>query len=338
MATQRFAFASNYAGIDPGTTQRLPSTSLFTVDSEDRWRDYPESRLLEGRNSDPYDFSIYKGEALLNGYFTRIGLTEVVFPWVIGNVNRRTDRVLFGWSDPSGTFSQLLVLPQGFYTPARLASTLQTLVRALSPYLAAFTITYGIEGYGSDVVDSPIFQYRANAGLSVSVWWEPLPYNSSAYPYPSTSKQLFDVLGLTTLNQQAFATTGAVSGFTYCQAIRYIDITAPIITYNQALKDGTSQTIVRDSLCRVYVADSASMQSTVPCSSASFCPPGCAPTTIYRNFATPKYVQWAPNQPIPGVVQFQVFDDTGAPLSQSVPAAANGNRTDWSMTLLVSEN
>jgi len=340
MATQRFAFASNYAGIDPGTTQRLPSTSLFTIDSEDRWRDYPEARSLgSNRNADAYNFTIYKPEALLSGYFTRLAITEVAFPWVIGNVNRRTSTIVVGWADSSGTYSQQIALPQGFYTPARLASTLQTVVRSLSPSLAAFTITYGVEGYGSDVVDSPVFQYRANGGIGVSVWFNPLPYNSSAYPYPSTSKQLFDVLGFTELNQQPLATSaGAVGGFTYCQAVRYIDICSSALTYNQALKDGTSQPISRDSLCRIYVSDS-NAQSSVPCSSASFSPPGCTPTTIYRQFSTPKSIQWAPNQPIPGVVDFQVYDDTGVLLTQNVPDSAGvANRTDWSMSILVSEN
>jgi hypothetical protein len=78
-----------------------------------------------------------------------------------------------------------------------------------------------------------------------------------------------------------------------------------------------------------------------------FCPPGCAPFIIYRNFTMPKQIQWIPNQNIPGFLQFQVFDDSGASLNQSVTISQNQgtsidvdsyNSTDWSMTMLVSEN
>ena len=64
--------------------------------------------------------------------------------------------------------------------------------------------------------------------------------------------------------------------------------------------------------------------------------------TIYRNFTTPKQIQWIPNQPIPGYLRFQVYDDAGALLSESTGLSYDldsqyGN-LDWSMTLQVSEN
>jgi hypothetical protein len=99
-----------------------------------------------------------------------------------------------------------------------------------------------------------------------------------------------------------------------------------------------SQTIARDVLCRVYVADAQGQQSTTVASASTFCPPGCAPTTIYRDFAMPKQIAWTPNQPVPGYLQFDVYDDTGALLSESDPFKAGANNCPWSMTLLCSEN
>ena len=136
--------------------------------------------------------------------------------------------------------------------------------------------------------------------------------------------------------------TGAT---TFCQAIRYIDIICNQLTNSQAQKDQTSQQIARDMLCRIYIADSTgSGQSTLSPQDVNFCPAGCAPFTIYRNFTMPKQIQWIPNQNIPGNLQFQVFDDAGAPLNQSVTVVGNYAQnaksytsTDWSMTMLVSE-
>jgi len=103
-----------------------------------------------------------------------------------------------------------------------------------------------------------------------------------------------------------------------------------------------SQVVVRDTLCRLYLVNPGTLQSTVQPSDAAFCPPGCAPMVVYRDFTHPKQIQWLPNQNIAGSLTFSVFDDTGAPLEESDPFYSPGvgylNRTDWSLTLLVSEN
>jgi hypothetical protein len=188
-----------------------------------------------------------------------------------------------------------------------------------------------------------------NSGTLIA--FTPMTPNSTAYPYPANTVQLFDLLGFN-LN----AVVGAsvlqqtyTGGFTYCSPIRYVDIVCNQLTYNQALKDSMSQPIVRDTLCRVYLNVPGTTQSTISCADATFCPPGCAPTTIYRDFASPKRIQWLPNQPVPGYLSFQILDDTGAPLDESDPffvfespegatVTGSANKTDWSLTLQVTEN
>jgi hypothetical protein len=44
------------------------------------------------------------------------------------------------------------------------------------------------------------------------------------------------------------------------------------------------------------------------------------------------------NQPIPGTLQFTVFDDTGAPLNETLVGLLDGEYLDWSLTMLVTEN
>jgi len=143
------------------------------------------------------------------------------------------------------------------------------------------------------------------------------------------------LLGFTDTNTTLSASGRGLD--TYCQSTRYVDIVCTQLTLNAAAKDTMSQAVARDVLCRVYVGDAAGVQSTVLPSSATFCPPGCMPTTIYKDFALPKQIQWRPDQSIPGYLKFDVYDDAGFSLSDYTPYA-QGNGANWSMTLLCSEN
>lgn len=334
-------------------TVRPPSSSLLAVDSEDRFSSFTVGDATIGGvptalNVSPYDFTITKNESLMNGFFTRVGVTEVNFPWGIPNVNRKTQTVGIDYTGLSGDGSITLEIAAGFYTPVALASAIQSAVRiAAAPNLATFTMTYGTD-------NTPRFQYATNTAELIA--FSPNTYNSTSYPFPSTQKQLFNVMGMTTLNQTQ-ATSGA-SAYTFCQFTRYVDIVCTQLTNNQALKDQMSQTVARDSLCRIYLGDANIPGNVATGNDGSdialapiFCPPGCAPFTIYRNFTHPKQIQWLPNQPIPGFLRFTVYDDSGAPLSEAVAginAPTSGVPTsnvfnqgvflDWSMSMLVSEN
>lgn len=320
-------------------TIRPSSTALLTIDSEDRYNDYVQA---QNNPTSPYNFSITKTESLMPGFMTRIGVSEIVFPWTIPNINRKTDKIFFSYSISGAATVQVAIpIPIGFYTPDLLAAVLQTSIRAATP-LATFTIQYGVEPAGNQL-NVPAFFYQGDAAGNVSqVSFQPLPYNDPGYPFPPTTKQLFDLLGFTDKNTQlAYTLSGS---YTLCQAIRYVDIVCNQLTNSQAQKDQTSQTVARDMLCRLYLGGASSVQSTIEASDATFCPPGCAPTVLYRNFTTPKQIQWIPNQNIPGYLQFQVFDDTGDLLDNSVTGTVTllnydfaSAVSDWSMTMLVSE-
>ena len=132
---------------------------------------------------------------------------------------------------------------------------------------------------------------------------------------------------------------------TYCQAIKFVDIISPTLVYNQALKDTSSAQISQDSLCRLYLAnaDNSTNEILSPTdisgSGVDFCPPGCAPTTLYRQYNVPKYINWTPNQPVSGQLLFQVIDDQGQVLNPiDFETDYGALPLDWQMTLLVSEN
>jgi hypothetical protein len=183
------------------------------------------------------------------------------------------------------------------------------------------------------------FSYETDNSSNL-VSFDPMPYNSVAYPYSSQTKQLYDLLGFNDSN--GTPDDIGTGNFTLCQAIRYVDIVCNQLTSVSSVKDQTSQTVARDMLCRLYLGDGGGTgQSTTAPDDTTFCPPGCAPMTIYRNFTNPKQIMWIPNQNIPGFLQFQVYDDAGDLLGNSILVAgiaAQEQSLNWSMTILISEN
>ena len=324
-------------------TTRPSSTSLFTIDSEDRYNgDYTFSRgdrySATAPNVSPYNFTLNKQESLMNGFFTRIAVTEVVMNWTVPNINKKSNAMIVKYTNATGDpLTATITIPIGFYTPSQLATAIQSAVRTTpGGDLTGFTMTYGAGNL-------PCFTYNAGASLSAAgVGFLPLDYNSVAYPYSSTTKQLFDVLGFTTINSAYTLSTS--SGITsYAQWCRYVDIISPQMTYNQPLKDTSTQPVSRDALCRIYLDQvSGSFNANkVQAGDSTFTPTGTVPFVIYHDYAHPKQINWTPNQPV-GQLTFQVYDDTGALLSDVVSTAPFGTGVatggDWSMTLLVSEN
>jgi len=326
---------------DDVMTSRPSSTSLLTIDSEDRFNgDYTISRSVRdgsGPNANPYNFTIYKSESLMNGFFTRLAVTEVVMNWAVPNINIKSSTILLnGYDATPAPVQYTITIPQGFYTPKELATALQVAIRAQGGgNFNGALVTYGANGF-------PVFGYAIGASVTTSMWFSPMPYNSTTYPYPPTTKQLFDVLGFTQ-NNTLPASSGIYGVTSFAQWCRYVDIVSPQLTYNQPLKDTTSQPISRDSLCRVYLDQitGAFNQNTANLDADAFTPTGCTPFVIYRNFTMPKQISWTPNQPV-GQLTFQVFDDTGALLSEVLPSNSQTTNVpsaaDWAMTLQVSEN
>ena len=332
---------------DVGTTQRPPSTALLTIDSEDRFANWVEKRLASinptARNVSPYDFSLIRNASLINGYMTRLAVSEVVFPWTYPNINNNTNlikiTVVESFGDP---VEALILLDTGFYTPAALAAQITTKIQEHTTF---FLMTYGQDNL-------PRFSYSMSGGIGNTISFEPLVYGVTytdgpvniIWDKPDTVKQLFDVLGFTNLNNlPENAATGEMS---LAQAVRYIDIVSPQLTANQGLPDATSQPVGNSALCRLYLGDGYTPTQGIPVSDPKFSPPGCAPFVIYRQFAAPKQIHWNTIRPVSGRIQFQVLDDNGEILPAAFGFAAGEtpatqvviNYTDWSLTLLLTEN
>ena len=319
---------------DDVMTTRPASTSLLTIDSEDRFRDYNEERYITSDdpttlNFSPYNFTISKPESMMNGFITRLAVSEIVFPYTIPNVNYYTDAIQVTSYDSSANVLQISIvqIDVGFYTPSELAAAVQAAVRtADATNLSTFTLSYN---------DTLQFDYAVTGGNLVS--FEPLSMHPiTNKPYPTTAKQLFDMLGFD--NDNEVPSASLYGNVTLAQYTRYLDIVCPQLTYNQPLKDTSSQVVVRDSLCRVYLDQITGAFNTniAQGTGATFTPTGCRPFMIYHNFTHPKQINWTPNQPVPGNLTFQVYDDSGELLDGANTEFSN--TANWSMTLLVTEN
>jgi hypothetical protein len=163
-----------------------------------------------------------------------------------------------------------------------------------------------------------------------------------------TEFQLYDLLNLSGpgVNGRTVDSTSITSGVTRCRYTEYIDIVSPQLTYNQDLKDGSSDPIVRDAIARVYIEDETSpiipvYQTAAPAGPAmtsDIAIPGTYPFTIYRKFPHPKQILWNNTQPL-GNLTFEVYDDKGQLLSAHLGAVYPDNTMpDWRITVLVSEN
>jgi hypothetical protein len=331
------------ATVDVGITQRPPSSALLSIDSEDRFASYIEKRAStlnsNSVNASPYDFSLIKNASLLSGYMTRLAVTEVVFPWVLPNVNDSTSVMTFSYQLGSALPVENVVfqIPNGFYTPIRLGLAVTTAINALVPTLG-LAIVYGVDNL-------PRFGYNVTFGNLIS--FAPMVYGET-YVSPggditwldeATVKQLFDLMGFSDLNTTLGNFTYSQS--TLCQSTRYIDIVSPQLTANQGLIDATSQQVSHTALCRLYLGDADNINN-VPVSDATYSPAGCSPFVLYRQFSTPKQIAWNTIQPINGRIKFQVYDDNGLLLNPRNLGTIEGgtylNYSDWSMSLLLTEN
>jgi len=306
----------NNAEVGSAVSVRPSSTALFTVSSIDRFGTIADKRAVDLAVSSPYDFTIRKKESLLNGFFTRVGITEISFPITNPNVSGSTSLLAITWND--GTDHLESFLEFGFFTPSEIAAALETEIRTYDASLAAATVTYGDGG-------DPFFNFKSNSGTTLLI--EPV-IQPIAQGYNINQIQMFDMLGFTSKNNGA--STSLISYATFFQKYQYFDIVSTLLTGNQNLKDSTTSPIDRNILCRLYIDYENSYN--VPASDPLFAPAGTTPITIYRKFPVPKFVQWDVKQPI-GQLNFQVYDQDGV-LLESFEGYGG---MDWKMSMLVSE-
>jgi hypothetical protein len=313
-------------------TMRPSSTAVLASDSADRYKTYI-SDVTDSTNA--YSFSITRNQALLNGFFKRIALTEFVFPYYIPNINAETNALYF---KKNGGATTTAYLPTGFYTPTQLAAAVQALLIA-NGFAAATCVYNPANTVGPATYYFPCsFLIKTNTADTIQF------VRGSGAPGATDTTignfQLFDLMALNDTDDDVVNGTT-----TRCRYLEYIDVICSQLTYNQELKDTTTAPFVRDVLARIYLETENDQPTPVYVAgqptNAIDTIPGTYPFTIYRQFKTPKQILWNNTQPL-GNLTFELYDDQGKPLRMPITPGSGGDDSsfapDWRMTLLVSED
>jgi hypothetical protein len=281
-------------GIDKAVTFRQPSTANLMIDSQDRGASFPS----------PWDFQITKSQSIQNGFFSRVGVTEVVLEWQIPNINRDLSNNFLN-VDISGAsglvFGTNVVVTQGFYTVKELLDSLVIELNTLTSTTGSTFSVVAVEGntYGIEI-------------------------NSGVWKVNMTELNRF----LRFVDDVDLKVNAPLNGAPYLVPYRYLDFISDQLTYNQDLKDNSTASINRDVLCRWYMAT-----DEPPALDAYGFPIflGYTPFTLRRLFNPPKQIKWDSSQPL-GNISFRVYDEAGDLLPPTV------NASQWLMTLQLSEN
>lgn len=251
----------NYS--EKGVTIRPPSTANLMIDSADR-------------NAGTWgNFTISRPQSLFNGFFTRLGVTEVVLEWGEPNVNLADSIII----TVDGTDYEFGGTPE-FYTVAELLDV-----------LVAFLKNENIPNIGTsweiDTTQNVVLRNTNNYDFIIGD--TPLARKLFGSPLPTPPTDAWPVLNPD------------------LRPYRYIDIVSTQLTYNQDLKDASTALKVRDVLCRWYFC-----WDNPPQLDAYGFPilMGYTPFYVRRIFNPPKQIKWDSIQPL-GQISFEVYDNAG---------------------------
>ena len=302
-------------GQDPAQTFRAPATALLCVDSADRHQPSDVGNVLLGNSQPINDFVITKRQPFVSGFFNRIALTELRFPYGTPNVNARNNKIVF--QDASSTNVDITV-PEGFYTPDELATELQNQLTADIP-----TQTWAV-AYDDQ---QGAFEITSNGNFVV------LPFD---YDNPRrTLKGLFYMLNGQTLPPNTLWISSPMPNMSYTN---YIDIVSRTLTQFQPVKDNSTRDNQTSALiARVYIGNYSSEGVGDGGASGALYWSGCRPSLIHRLYSQPKFSAWSPGQFI-DQIDIQVLDDCGELLYYGLPGGPIYSNNDFQLTFLVSEN
>jgi hypothetical protein len=283
-----------------GQTIRQPATANLMIDSVDK------------TNGTTNSFVISKNEALLNGFFTRVGATELVLNWF--EQNYAGGSITFNY----GASSTTIFVSSGIYTA--------------SGWLNAFVVALNsVSGTTSLTFSAPVINDPSIPGVPVI----PVASGSNSIYFSGTtvSSQKFLQQLLFAYNQGVAVAVDTntpiiCSPFADLRPYRYLDFVSNNLTYNQRLKDTTSGFYERQVIVRFYFS------SEYPILDDLNYPilPGYTSFSMIRQYNPPKQIRWSSNQPI-GQLDFSVYGSDGL-----LAVMNNTLQTNYQMTLQVSEN
>ena len=292
-----------------GTNIRNPSTALLTIDSSDR-------NFTSSPNQ--YDFQIQKNTNILSGFFTRLAVSEVVMEYANANITTGHNTLIV---DISGDVSspRTITLEYGNYTAYETLKAIQTSLNDLS---GSTNVVFNLETRRTATLsNSPLITFLGS-GTQWVLECVDKTNPATLVDFEITGGSLYSPLRVINLGSPQPIWGG---GMPDLRVTAYLDIVSTQLTYCQDLKDASTSVLIRDSLCRFYLADAITQYDEA----GLILYPGYLPIIMYRQYPFPKQIKWDNIQPI-GNLQFQVYGSDGQLLNNDAP-------TNWQMSLLVSE-
>jgi len=278
---------------------RNPSTANLLIDSQDR------NNLA---NTQSTDFTITKQSNILAGYFTRLGVVEIVLNYSIPNISAKYDTDRF--SITLGGVTNVFRIQDGNYT---VENVMTFLIQAAQLQFPGVTFAFG-GAYGA-------LDFSAVDGAG-----NPVDFTINDTPLARMlGLQIGADISLYEINQPNLIP----------KQLRYLDFVCTQITYQQGLKDASTSNYTRDILYRWNLG-----WDTPPPFDQDGYPinQGYIPFVQRRYLSFPKMVKWDTQQPI-GQLSLQVYDANGSIVQVQTQDFINpelGN-LEYSMGLLVSE-
>jgi hypothetical protein len=310
---------------------RNPASQYLLLDSKDRIQSASPNTV----NNQPWnDFRLQRPQSLMETFATRIGVSEVRFPWFIPNITSNNNLLVVVGYIGGVLSSEAIEVKPGFYTPDELVTEINAQI-AFVAWDNLLTLSYINNQYF--LLPSP--------GATID--------NASYVFFSETPGEIPDENSY--LNNPSLCLT---LGFTYSQVASEVPYTQPIsgnITetlytqyidivsnkYNQYTTNLDGNSFAAGSnrlLCRLYLADEVSVGNNYT--------ELYQPFLIHRQFKNPKMVMWNKDAvidwldisvvdqynrlvPLPKFKQFDAPD---------IYTTINGSYPDFQLTLLATEN
>jgi hypothetical protein len=260
---------------------RYPAFAQLVIDSLDR-----------ETGDAPNNFSIYRNQALLYGYFYRLGITEIQFQWDMPTITTGVNDT-FQLTD--GTTVTTFTIPQGYYNPTTLAAALQTVIQAAGGAFSTFTVAW------SDL----------HNGLTVNGGTTPFAFiPASSQPVNSPLfKNLRNTAQSVGIEPGNCATLAAIQnlGSTKLLYTRYIDFISRNLTKYQRVKDSDTDKTQNKSyiIARLYLTPCNSLVETTATSGV-----GSRAFYLTVDYASPKWIKYSPDEAL-SELDIQVLDQYG---------------------------
>ena len=301
-------------------TIRQPAYTALMVDSMDRYpQGFPDSIDHVTSSS---QWQLNANNYALNGYFTRVALTQVQFVWSLPTIIAGYNDSL-SFTNASGSYSA--TIPQGFYSCSMLSNAIAGAVNAAAGSTLLTSSTVGDGGNLIFTTASSNFLFDAPHTYGTSAEGRFFQTSGILPNYPMTPNSSGTIYTLTNAPPSLLPT-------------RYIDITSKYLTKFQRVKD-TTTLIVNNSqniLARVYAfASGGSIAYPFPPSSAdasgNIIWTAPRPFVINQEFTNAKQLHWNPEEAISNF-DITLYDEYGS-LVPWTPQIGS----EYQFTLLCSE-